>query len=213
MSLDATLWAWQQKLRPTHKLLLLSLADRAGPDHTVWPSCAQLEADTGLNPKTIYEAIGQLKSTGLLRDTGSRKGITKQVIVYQLMGVEDRSKHTRKRNTSENGSDPKTESNTPENGCPNTPENGSRNLSVESIRNLPSINNNTSGKKGAYPIEDWKLREPLVLDLEVIFGIPLDFVDQQAVFFRGYWRDKNSSSDCWDTWFAKRCVEEWQKIN
>ena len=37
MSLDATLWAWRQPVTPLQKLVLLSMADRAGEDHTLCP--------------------------------------------------------------------------------------------------------------------------------------------------------------------------------
>ena len=44
MSLDATLWAWKQKLKPAQKLLLLSLADRAGENMECYPSVKRLES-------------------------------------------------------------------------------------------------------------------------------------------------------------------------
>lgn len=128
MSLDATRWAWQQTIRPSHKLVLLSLADRAGPDHSVWPSYSQLEADTGLDRKTISQAIGQMISIGLMEDTGERKGKTKQIPVYKLIGVSCRAedKQYRKRNDSEIGTVPLFPL--------NSTENGTRNLPIEPIK-------------------------------------------------------------------------------
>ena len=87
MSLDATIWAWKQQIRPSHKLILLSLADRAGADDTAWPSKKQLEFDTGIERKTVMDALRQLETVGLIEDTGSRKGPTRQVPVYRLVGV------------------------------------------------------------------------------------------------------------------------------
>ena len=66
MSLDATRWAWQQQLRPTHKLVLLSLADRAGEQHQCHPSIARIESDTGLDHDTALEAVATLEALGLL---------------------------------------------------------------------------------------------------------------------------------------------------
>lgn len=86
MSLDATRWAWQQDLRPSHKLLLLSLADRAGENHECYPSISRIEGDTGLHRVTIMEAIEHLESLGLLsvsrmNGRGNR---------YDLIGISDR---------------------------------------------------------------------------------------------------------------------------
>lgn len=49
MSIDATIWAWKLALKPTQKLLLLSLADRANEKHGCFPSIQRIENDTGLN--------------------------------------------------------------------------------------------------------------------------------------------------------------------
>lgn len=111
MSLDATRWAWQQqKLRPIQKLVLLSLADRAGDaqsDYVSWPSYAAIAEDTGADIKSVKEAIKHLASAevGLIEDTGKRQGTTHRVIVWRLVGVP-----RRERNKPENGIVPKTES-------------------------------------------------------------------------------------------------------
>ena len=95
MSLDATIWAWkirqkQKKggsIKPLKKLVLLSLADRASEDHCAYPSVARLVEDTEMDRKTVLKIIDELVEDGLIIDTGERKGRTKQVKVYQLMGV------------------------------------------------------------------------------------------------------------------------------
>lgn len=66
MSIDATRWAWQQKVSPTQKLVLLSLADRADENNLCYPSIARLESDTGLYRETIFEAIKSLEEMKLL---------------------------------------------------------------------------------------------------------------------------------------------------
>ena len=84
MSLDATIWAWKQALKPAEKLILLSMCDRCGEDFTGWPSQKRLEKDTGLNIKTIKKSIKSMCESGILSDTGNRKGRTSSVIIYKI---------------------------------------------------------------------------------------------------------------------------------
>ena len=98
MSLDATIWAWKVRqkqkkggsIKPLKKLVLLSLADRASEDHCAYPSVARLVEDTEMDRKTVLKIIDELIEDGLIIDTGERKGRTKQVKVYQLVGVNGR---------------------------------------------------------------------------------------------------------------------------
>ena len=86
MSLDATRWAWQQKVTATQKLVLLSLADRANESHQCYPSTARLVNDTGLYRETIFEAIKSLEDIGIInvkRELGKGNNFT-------LVGVSDR---------------------------------------------------------------------------------------------------------------------------
>ena len=88
MSVDATRWAWLAPVKSsTQRLVLLSLADRAGEYHTCFPSVARITKDTKLNRKTIMKVIGELIELGLVEDTGHKKGTTKQIIVYRLLGI------------------------------------------------------------------------------------------------------------------------------
>ena len=98
MSLDATIWVWKVRqkqkkggsLKPLKKLVLLSLADRASEDHCAYPSLARVVDDTEMDRKTVLKIIDELIEDGLIVDTGERKGRTKQVKVYQLLGVKGR---------------------------------------------------------------------------------------------------------------------------
>ncbi len=118
MSLDATVWAWRVELpqikggskKPMKRLVLLSLADRAGEDHCCYPSVSRLSKDTGMDRKTIFKVIAELIEDGLIEDSGKREGSTKQVIVYRLIGVKGReetgeikSKQYQKRNSLKEG--------------------------------------------------------------------------------------------------------------
>ncbi|EKU51532.1 DNA-binding helix-turn-helix protein, partial [Acinetobacter sp. WC-323] len=68
MSLDASMWAWKTRqkqkkggaLKPLKKLVLLSLADRAGEDHVCYPSIARLVEDTEMDRKTVLKIIDEL---------------------------------------------------------------------------------------------------------------------------------------------------------
>lgn len=98
MSLDATVWAWKKKFTPEKggsspalkKLVLLSMADRADEQHCCYPSSTRLSDDCQINKKTLFKILDELISEGLIFDTGERKGKTKQVIVYRLIGVQGR---------------------------------------------------------------------------------------------------------------------------
>ncbi|WP_127491084.1 helix-turn-helix domain-containing protein [Acinetobacter calcoaceticus] len=98
MSLDATIWAWKTRqkqkaggaLKPLKKLVLLSLADRAGETHECYPSIARLVDDTEMDRKTVLKIIDELIEDGFIVDTGKREGKTKQVKVYLLIGVKGR---------------------------------------------------------------------------------------------------------------------------
>lgn len=98
MSLDATVWAWKKKFTQEKggsspalkKLVLLSMADRADEQHCCFPSSTRLADDCQINKKTLFKILDELSSEGLIFDTGERKGKTKQVIVYRLIGVQGR---------------------------------------------------------------------------------------------------------------------------
>lgn len=98
MSLDATVWAWKKKFTQVKggpspalkKLVLLSMADRADEQHCCYPSSARLAEDCQINKKTLFKILDELISDGVIFDTGERKGRTKQVIVYRLIGVQGR---------------------------------------------------------------------------------------------------------------------------
>ncbi|TPR84856.1 helix-turn-helix domain-containing protein [Acinetobacter baumannii] len=98
MSLDATVWAWKKKFTQAKggsspalkKLVLLSMADRADEQHCCYPSSTRLAEDCQINKKTLFKILDELSSEGLIFDTGERKGRTKQVIVYRLIGVQGR---------------------------------------------------------------------------------------------------------------------------
>ncbi|OTG95017.1 helix-turn-helix domain-containing protein [Acinetobacter sp. ANC 3832] len=115
MSLDATNWAWRTVVDgASQKLVLLSLADRAGEDHKCFPSLKRLAKDTTLNRKTIIKVLDELEHKKLIKFTGEIRG--NGVKVYQLIGVfgreEDRISCTKKGTGSESGTATNEASNT-----------------------------------------------------------------------------------------------------
>lgn len=140
MSRAATDWAWSLELKASQKLLMLSLADRADESHCCYPSIQRLVKDTGMDRKTIGKWVGQMIDDGLITDTGERKGKTKQVRVLRL-NIE--VKEAQKRNSTENGNDPKFGHET----SPNLDIKRSQNWDTESVIE-PNIEPTLSGGDG-----------------------------------------------------------------
>jgi len=188
VSIDATRWAWAAPVNnSSQRLVLLSLADRAGEEHTAWPSIERLAKDTVLDKKTVQKVILELIKLGLVEDTGERTGPTRRVRVLKLNGVKGREEYTQnlddantpkngnikqsqKRNDSKNGNDPKNSaSNNPKNGMLNDPKNGVQNLSG----NLPM---NLSQEHDWIPDVDQLITKIKMAghsnNIDLIFGLP-----------------------------------------
>ena len=218
MSLDATIWAWkirqkQKKggsIKPLKKLVLLSLADRASEDHCAYPSVARLVEDTEMDRKTVLKIIDELIEDGLIIDTGERKGRTKQVKVYQLLGVNGRetvpsrvhfNDEFDEINSPKDGTVPKMEQSQQfHERVPtiplNSPNVGTRNLS----KNLSLESKNK---------KDWlcfkKLREEIFLaddsiDFEMI--VKSNWSEREKRAFEIYNADKNLCDDLMNFHFA-----------
>jgi len=110
MSIEAMQWAFRQEIKPSSvKFVLVSLADNATEDGLAWPSIAALCAKTGQDRKTVIASLDRLEQAGYLADSGERRGGTGQVKVYRFNF--DGEKQCLKRNSSENGTVPKTDGN------------------------------------------------------------------------------------------------------
>ena len=133
MSIDAIRWAWAQKTgKATTKLILLSMADRCSEDHECYPSVKRLSDDTELDRKTILKGLADLEKTGLISDTGERKGATKSVKVFRLNGVVCRHSD---------------DVSSPENGTANNESNPKSGTAKQS-QNRDSLPENSSPKNG-----------------------------------------------------------------
>ena len=88
MSYDAIRWAMSQSVgKSSTKFLLVAMADCVNSDgarFVCWPSCRHLAEVTGQDVKTVEAGLRRLREMGAIEDTGERKGVTGQVIVYRL---------------------------------------------------------------------------------------------------------------------------------
>lgn len=168
MSIDATRWAWAAPVNnSSQRLVLLSLADRAGEEHTAWPSIERLAKDTVLDKKTVQKVILELIKLGLVEDTGERTGPTRRVRVLKLNGVKGREEYTQ---NLDDANTPKNSAlNNPKNGMLNDPKNGVQNLSG----NLPM---NLSQEHDWIPDVDQLITKIKMAghsnNIDLIFGLP-----------------------------------------
>jgi len=197
VSNDATRWAWIAPVNTSaQRLVLLSLADRAGEQHTAWPSMERLAADTVLNLKTVKKVVNELIEIGLILDTGKRTGPTGRVRILQLIGVQSRDQ--KQKNVDSNSTDigsiglpnkpkngtikqdqkrddyppviaPILDGNEPKNGTLNEPNIGSLNLSLNLSMNLSEKHDWIPNQK---QLETKIKIAGQEKNLELIFGLP-----------------------------------------
>lgn len=200
MSIDATRWAWsQQEIKSTDKLVLLSLADRAGEDHECYPSSERLALDTCLNLKTVKTAIKRLKELGLVEDTGRRRGQSGRVVVYRLIGVNGReNQSTQKRVEPKNGIDPNLDGNRPKNG---STESTQKRVAESTNRNLPRTGKDKSAPATTYPTgfsvtdDHKKLAQSLGCPNTEVLKLVVDE-------FRDYCKQEGATAKDWNAKFA-----------
>ena len=92
MSVDATKATWKlgKTITAIQKLLLLSLADRAGEDGECWPSLKRIMSDTNLDRHTVVDNRKILVEKGFIQMTGEMKGRTKLIPVMRLTYIDRR---------------------------------------------------------------------------------------------------------------------------
>lgn len=158
MSLDATIWAWRADVKTSpQRVVLLSLADRAGESHRCYPSVTRLVEDTKLNRKTVMKVLDDLELMRLIKDTGEFRG--NGVKVYQLLGVSGREDNqTNGSSGPENGTSAKNGTSSfsgtgskngtsPKNGTATSPKNGTETSTENGTQNLPIESPNESKNK------------------------------------------------------------------
>jgi len=90
MSIDATRWAWQQPVKANLKIVLLSLADRAGENHDCYPSIKRLSQDCGMSRASLFVCLDALEQRGLIQRINRTTDKGNISNIYQLIGVDDR---------------------------------------------------------------------------------------------------------------------------
>ncbi|WP_447617949.1 DnaT-like ssDNA-binding domain-containing protein [Enterobacter roggenkampii] len=137
MSIDAMRWAKKVKTgKSSSKAILTWLADMCGADLCAYPSVAALAEATEMDRKTVLAGLQHLQEIGLVVDTGERRGRTKQIPVYKLVGVEESipdAEQTQNRNSFKDPKNGTVDLNRTENGTVNTNS---------------AINGTVSGNKG-----------------------------------------------------------------
>ena len=211
MSLDATIWAWRAEVdSSTQRLILLSLADRAGEDHKCYPSIMRMVKDTKMNRKTIIKVLDDLEKKALIKYTG--KIVGNGVKVYQLLGVVGREDHptsTKKGTSGKNGTSSNlgTGSNigtSTENGTSTSPKNGTETSTEIGTQNLPrNLPIESKNKK------DWlcskKLREEITLaddSIEPETLMTAKWVEREKRAFEIYNQDKAICDELLNFYFA-----------
>ena len=204
MSLDANIWAWKADVKSSsQRLILLSLADRAGENHECYPSIMRMVKDTKMNRKTIIKVLDELEQQAFIKFTGELIG--NGVKVYQLVGVtgrEESKTSTKKGTGGKNGTSSNlgTGSNigtSPKNGTGSSPKNGTQTSTVFGTQNLPmNLPLESKNKK------DWfcfkKLREEIHLaddsiDFESIMNSK--WAEREKRAFEIYNAEKTMSDD------------------
>ena len=219
MSLDATIWAWRADVdSSTQRLILLSLADRAGEDHKCYPSIMRMVKDTKMNRKTIIKVLDDLEKKALIKYTG--KIVGNGVKVYQLLGVLGREDHptsTKKGTSGKNGTSSNlgTGSNigtSTENGTSTSPKNGTETSTEIGTQNLPrNLPIESKNKK------DWlcskKLREEITLaddSIEPETLMTAKWVEREKRAFEIYNQDKTICDELLNFYFADWLVHAYR---
>jgi hypothetical protein len=155
MSLEATLATWEltkNEISSSEKFLLLSLARRAGEEHTCWPSIRRIVEDTGFNRKTVIDLRQSLIDKKLLTYTGRMVGRSGQIPEMKLLYVErweQKRNSPRLRDQQNHSSKPSAKSGT---GPKNEPVDNSPPKNVTGTKNgtgtSPNIGTGTSPEIG-----------------------------------------------------------------
>lgn len=200
MSVEHITWALRQPVsQSSAKFVLVVLANCASADTGIaYPSIAYLAQSTGQDRKTVVRNLARLSEWGLIEDTGKRVGATKQIIVYRVLSGPDLfGAGEEKRNSSENGTVPKT----PGNSTAFPPEQSQKRY-TEPSGNIRNRQREGASPSGSRLTPDW---EPSAEDLEFARRTrPEIDVPTEAAKFRDHWTStagaKGRKADWSATW-------------
>lgn len=150
MSIGALNWAFDQRVRPSSvKFVLVAIADCADTHSgTAWPSIEHLCSTTSQDRKTVIAALQRLVDTGWIADTGERRGRTKQVRVFRLLGFPPSSARMPKTGRFE--APPRM----PASVTPNGPENGTIPAPVLPSETVPEAGSLNDPESGTVPVSE-----------------------------------------------------------
>jgi hypothetical protein len=189
VSYDAMRWALAQPVpRSSAKFVLLAMANCVNSDGNemlCWPSTQHLSDATAQDRKTVLDNVRRLRNSGLIEDTGERRGMTGQVAVYRLKTPENGivvsafdsnasgsnkpetgTVYSRENGTgTENGTVPKTDTNSPEipykqsrNSLSTVPKTG-HGTSNEPVKNQEGTKKERGFDAAQIDLPDWIDRE------------------------------------------------------
>ena len=69
MSIKAMNWAWEQKLPPSSKLILMAIADAADEDGDCWPKVKTIAKKCGVSDRTVQRVLKEFISDNLISVT------------------------------------------------------------------------------------------------------------------------------------------------
>ena len=179
MSIEFLNLAFKAPVKPSSlKFVLVALSDFANEAGEAYPSIETLENKTSQNRKTILANIAKLIELGLARDTGERKGKTRQIPVYWI------NKDALRKLTASNS----TKKGTVKDG---ELDNSTKNGPIEDDQNPNSTKNGTvpflegkepkngpvkqSQKRDTEPSVLFNHQEPLVIPSDLKFDKPVNF--------------------------------------
>lgn len=80
MSIKAMNWAWEQKLPPSSKLILMSLADAADDTGECWPRVRIIAEKCCTSERTVQRVLKEFEQSGVL--------MVSQGSAWQVIGLE-----------------------------------------------------------------------------------------------------------------------------
>jgi hypothetical protein len=77
VSVEASAWAWRQKLPAARKVVLLALADHSDKAGVSWPSLETLQEKCGVGRASVYRALADFKEADWLIEEGGKWILTR----------------------------------------------------------------------------------------------------------------------------------------
>lgn len=202
MSNAAITWAWQQKVTPSEKLVLVALADFAHPDTNIcWPGQNSIAKMTGQGKRSVVRCMRALEDKGFIsrerrhRDDGSRSSD-----VYTLIIQGATVAHSAKPKCQNDRAKVPNTTNLGARVAPHEPLEEPKEEPLDSARAETQPLPSKKTKNGTRLSEDWTLpfewREWAALER------PDVDVDLEGEKFRDYWIAKAGKAAVKRDWFA-----------